>query len=120
MNEHKIYQAGDQPGIFETVHGRLAVAICYDLRFDAVFQTLKEAKPEVIFVPAAFPDVRIEEWRKLLVHRALETGVPVVGINAVGDDGVNRFGGNSMVVAPTGDILSEADRSSEMVLKVEL
>jgi predicted amidohydrolase len=120
MNEDKIYQAGTRPGIFDTAHGRLGIAICYDLRFDAVFAALKEAQPAIIFVPAAWPSVRIADWRELLVRRAFETGINIVGINAVGDDGVNRFGGCSMVVSSDGTILAEADRCSETIIRVEL
>ena len=120
MSEDKIYQAGTRPGIFNTAHGRLGIAICYDLRFDAVFTALKEARPGIIFVPAAWPSVRIADWRELLVRRAVETGINIVGINAVGDDGANVFGGCSMVVSSDGTILVEADLSSEIILRVEL
>jgi len=120
MNEDNIYQAGSLPGIFNTPHGRLGIAICYDLRFETVFEALKKAQPAVIFVPAAWPNVRIEDWRELLVRRAIETGTIVVGVNAVGNDGVHQFGGCSMVVGSDGVILAEASRSSETVLSLEL
>lgn len=116
MNEDTVYAPGESPGIFNTDFGRVGAAICYDIRFQELFQRIKNAEAELLFVPAAFPLVRIEAWRSLLIERAKETGLKTVGINAVGDDGTNVFGGNSMVIAPDGTVLAETDRSSEMTL----
>ena len=44
----------------------------------------------------------------------------VIGINAVGDDGTNEFGGCSMAADPSGKIIVEADETSELVLEVNL
>jgi predicted amidohydrolase len=120
MNEPNVYTPGETPGLIETQFGRLGVAICYDLRFPELFRQLADGGVKVIFVPAAFPRVRIADWQELIVQRALETGLHVVGINAVGDDGVNEFGGCSMVADPSGEILAQADETTEQVLAVEI
>ncbi|UCD65094.1 MAG: hypothetical protein JSW34_06600 [Candidatus Zixiibacteriota bacterium] len=120
MNEPTVYLPGQTPGLFETDLGRLGVATCYDLRFPDLFRQLREGGAEKIFVPAAFPLARIGDWKELIAQRARETGVPVVGINAVGRDGTNEFGGCSMVAAPDGEILTEADESSELALEIDL
>ncbi len=120
FNEDRVYSAGEQIGIFDTMHGKLGVAICYDLRFADIFDRLRQAGARRIVVPAAFPRVRINDWRHLLAQRAKDTGLTVIGINAVGDDGVNEFGGSSMVVDGQGKILVQADEVSEMVLESEL
>jgi predicted amidohydrolase len=120
FNENQVYSAGKRIGMFDTKLGKMGVAICYDLRFADIFERLRRAGAERILVPAAFPRVRIDDWRDLLVQRAMDTGVTVVGINAVGDDGVNEFGGSSMVVDGLGKVLIQADEVSEIVLDVEL
>lgn len=120
FNEHNVYRPGRQPGLVDTEFGRFGVAVCYDIRFPGLFRTLKEAGADKIFVPAAFPRVRISEWRKLLVQRASENSVWVIGINSVGNDGMNAFGGNSMVVSPKGNIMVQAGEVNEEVLEMEL
>ncbi|MFQ5500474.1 MAG: carbon-nitrogen hydrolase family protein [Candidatus Zixiibacteriota bacterium] len=120
MNEPSVYRRGDKPGLFETDFGRVGVAICYDLRFDNVFADLKSGGAGLLFVIAAWPRVRVDAWKQLLMQRAREHAVRVIGINSVGDDGTNVFGGTSLVVAADGSILAEADETTETVLKVEL
>lgn len=120
MNETVVYQAGSEPGIFQTDFGEVGAAICYDLRFDKIFADFKQLGVEKIFMPAAWPAVRIHDWKRLLRERAVESSATVIGINCVGDDGTNLFGGSSMVVAPDGHILAEADETSETVLEVIL
>ena len=116
MNEDKVYQPGEDPGIFQTDFGRVGTAICFDVRFPELFQKIRNAGAEMIFVPAAFPLVRIDVYRSLLIERAKETGLKIIGINAVGDDGTNVFGGNSIEISPDGTVLQEADRTSETTL----
>lgn len=120
MNEDNVYMPGEKPGIFDTVAGRIGVAICYDLRFAEVFDDLKAGGAEMIFVPAAFPRVRVDDWRRLLAERAEQTGLPVIGINTVGDDGTNEFGGSTMMVQPNGEIVAQLDETSETYLDIEL
>lgn len=120
MNEPDVYVPGESPGIFDTDFGKAGTAICYDVRFPDLFQQVKQAGAEYLFVPAAFPLVRIDAWRENLTNRAKETGLTTIGINAVGDDGTNVFGGNSMVIDKDGTILHETDQTSETILDFEL
>ena len=120
MNETEVYQAGREPGVFSTDFGEVGAAICYDLRFDNIFVDLKQLGVEKIFMPAAWPKVRINDWKRLLAERAVATATTVIGINCVGDDGTNLFGGSSMVVAPDGRVLAQADETSETTLEVIL
>ena len=120
MNETNVYRAGKTPGIFDTPLGKWGVSICYDIRFPDLYKELKSLGAQLIFVPAAFPLVRIDDWRRLIIERAKENSVTVVGINCVGGDGTNVFGGNSMVVGPDGSVLAEADRRNPTVLEVTL
>ncbi len=120
MNEDKVFNPGKEPGIFETKFGKIGAAICYDLRFPEVFSNLKKLGAKIIFVPAAFPRVRIADWKNLLVQRAQENQITFVGVNAVGDDGTNEFGGSSMLVNAQGNIVSQADETTEQIIEVTL
>ena len=120
MNEHEVYTAGSAPGVFDTRFGRFGAAICYDLRFPDLFARLAQAGVEKIIVPAAFPRVRISDWKELIVARALETGCFVIGVNAVGDDGLNEFGGCSMVCDKKGRILAQASETEAEVVEVSI
>lgn len=120
MNEVSVYQKGDKPGIFETGFGKFGAAICYDIRFPEIFENLSKQDVKMIFIPAAFPRIRIKDWRQLLIERAKETKAVVIGINVVGDDGTYEFGGSSMVVSSDGQIIAQADEVNETIIEVEL
>ncbi len=120
FDEPDIYVPGEQTGLWKTELGKTGVAICYDIRFDDLFQQMKEAAVTTIFIPAAFPRIRISDWRDLLIQRAVETHATVIGVNAVGDDKRHEFGGCSAVIAPDGTVVGEADETSETLLEVDL
>jgi predicted amidohydrolase len=87
--------------------GRLGLAICYDLRFPALFERLSEAGAQMISVPAAFtvPTGRAH-WEVLLRARAIEAGLFVVAAAQTGEhqDGRQTYG-HSLVVDPWGEIV---------------
>lgn len=120
MNEDKVFMPGTAPGLFETSFGKIGAAICYDLRFPDVFSNLKKLGAKMIFVPAAFPRVRINDWKNLLIQRAEENQIKIIGVNAVGNDGTNEFGGTSMVVDASGKVLQQADETTEQIIEVTL
>ena len=120
MNEPEVYVSGTDVPVWNTDFGKIGVAICYDVRFPDLFEKLKESDARYIFIPAAFPRVRIDQWRELVIQRAKETEALVFAVNSVGDDGTNEFGGTSMVVSPDGEVLAESDQTSETTLDFEL
>jgi predicted amidohydrolase len=108
------YQESDtvSPGAIEPVvvdvRGfPVGLMTCYDLRFPELARALAERGAEVVVVPAAWVagERKVEHWRTLLRARAIENTVWVV---AVGQPGP-RYTGHSMVVAPDGDVVAEAD-----------
>ena len=120
FNETKTFQAGLEPGIWETDFGRVGVAICYDLRFDDLFEKMKAAQVDLIFVPAAWPRVRVDAYRELLIQRAKETESFIIGINAVGSDSRNEFGGSSSVISPEGEIIAQANETTASIIECEI
>jgi predicted amidohydrolase len=97
----------------------LAPLVCYDLRFPEVFRALAVAGAEVFVVIANWPAVRAEHWRTLLRARAIENHAFVVGVNRCGEDPNVAYAGGSVVFAPDGECLAEAD-PVEQVLSREL
>lgn len=105
MDEHLYLEAGTDKNIFTINDVDMGGVICYDLRFPEWFRTHSLAGAKVIFVPAQWPVGRIDHWKILLQARAIENQCFIVAVNRVGEDLNNSFNGNSMVIAPWGEVL---------------
>jgi len=105
MDEHLYLEAGTDKNIFTLNDVDMGGVICYDLRFPEWFRTHSLAGAKVIFVPAQWPAGRIDHWKILLQARAIENQCFIVAVNRVGEDLNNSFNGNSMVIAPWGEVL---------------
>ncbi|GAX06748.1 hydrolase [Secundilactobacillus pentosiphilus] len=103
MHENDFLTAGDHKDQFEIKGTPATSVICYDIRFPEWLRTLSLSDSRIIFVPAEWPTSRISQWRKLLAARAIENQSFVVGVNCVGADPDNHFGGNSIVIDPLGN-----------------
>ncbi|MCH5462496.1 carbon-nitrogen family hydrolase [Lactobacillus sp. LC28-10] len=103
MHEDEFLAAGDHKDRFEVKGTPATSVICYDIRFPEWLRTLSLTDSRIIFVPAEWPTSRMPQWRKLLAARAIENQSFVVGVNRVGADPENRFGGNSVVIDPLGN-----------------
>lgn len=120
FEEPRVYTAGTRLGLFETANDRIGAAICYDIRFDDIFLRFEEAGATKVFVPAAFPVERTGDYVRLLSERAVEHGYYVFGINAVGRDSRNEYGGRSRAVSPDGTVIASANETEETVLSVSI
>jgi predicted amidohydrolase len=70
---------------------------------------------------ANWPESRRHVWRNLLVARALENQVYVIGVNRIGKDGQGlTYSGDSMVIDPKGYIISNTEPYTESVETIEL
>jgi predicted amidohydrolase len=105
--ESASYAPGEQAVVVDTPVGRLGLAICYDLRFPALFAALTEAGAMILSVPAAFTrPTGAAHWHVLLRARAIEAGVHLVAAAQTGEhqDGRATYG-HSLVVGPWGEVL---------------
>lgn len=105
--ESNAYAAGDAVVTAETPLGRLGLAICYDIRFPALFEALGRAGCDVIAIPAAFTVPTGEaHWHLLQRARAVEASAYVLSAAQVGrhQDGRATYG-HSLAVDPWGDVL---------------
>ena len=106
--ESNAYTPGETLGVVEdTPVGRLGLAICYDVRFPALFEALGRRRCDTIAIPAAFtvPTGR-DHWHLLQRARAVEASAFVVSAAQVGhhEDGRDTYG-HSVVIDPWGKVL---------------
>ncbi len=104
MDEHIHLEEGDTLGTFELENVVYGGVICYDIRFPEWIRAQALNGAKLIFVSAEWPEPRIDHWRTLLQARAIENQCFIVGVNRVGSDPKNVFGGSTMVIAPWGEI----------------
>jgi predicted amidohydrolase len=105
--ESSAYTAGDEVVTVETPLGRLGLAICYDVRFPALFEALGRAQCDVIAIPAAFTvPTGKAHWHLLQRARAVEASAFVFCAAQVGthEDGRETYG-HSLAIDPWGDVL---------------
>lgn len=104
--ESNTYAGGSEAVTVDTPVGRLGLAICYDLRFPALFESLGRQKCDLIAIPAAFTvTTGAAHWHVLQRARAIEASAYVVSAAQVGrhEDGRTTYG-HSLVVDPWGQV----------------
>lgn len=87
--------------------GTLGLAICYDLRFPALFERLGNRRCDAIAIPASFTvPTGTAHWHVLQRARAIEASAFVIAAAQVGnhEDGRQTYG-HSLVVDPWGEVL---------------
>lgn len=95
-DEHINYTAGGDRVVVELHGWRLALFVCYDLRFPV--WSRNRGDYDVAVYVANWPNARQHAWDTLLKARAIENQAYVVGVNRVGADGIgNEFSGGSVV-----------------------
>lgn len=96
-DEGKTFEAGDQLVVTPLyIHGQtihLGMMICFDVRFPAMAQRLRQMGADIITVPAAFTYKTGEaHWQLLLQARALDSQCMVIGST---QGGTHHIGGNT-------------------------
>ncbi len=120
--ESKTFRPGEAAVVADLPWGRLGLTICYDIRFPHLYRALARAGADFLTVPAAFTKFTGQaHWHVLLRARAIETGCYVFAPAQVGTHaGDRQTFGHSMVVAPWGEIVAEADGESPGVIVSEV
>ncbi len=120
IEEHRHLTPGDALGVFPLAGTTAGVVTCYELRFPEVARTLTLRGAQVLFVPAAWPHVRVDHLLTLLRARAIENQVFVVSACRVGTDAGTRFSGHSLIIDPNGTILARGTETGEALLRASL
>lgn len=109
--ESASYRPGEEAVVVKTALASFGMAICYDVRFPALFNALAKNGAEVLLNPAAFtvPTGRAH-WQVLLRARAIETGSFMLAAAQGGDHGHCRHTyGHSLIINPWGEVMAEAE-----------
>lgn len=85
--EDKVYQAGKDKLIVDFKGFKLCPLICYDLRFPVWARNVEDY--DVLIYMANWPRPRIAAWDILLRARAIENMAYCIGVNCVGQDGLD-------------------------------
>lgn len=111
FKESDTLTAGDNFDVFDTEFGRMAMNICFDIRFpeSSRIPTLKGAR--IIFNPGAFNmTTGPAHWELGFRQRAIENQVYMVGTSPARDPEAGYIAwGHSMITDPWGRIVSELD-----------
>ncbi|KAK9763201.1 Carbon-nitrogen hydrolase [Basidiobolus ranarum] len=104
----------------ETPVGKVGLAICYDLRFPELSQSLRKKGAEIITYPSAFTvKTGQAHWEILLRSRAIETQTYIVAAAQIGSHNEKRESyGHAMIVDPWGTILARCPEVNEPSLAV--
>ena len=107
FDEARTIEAGTQPCALSSPFGRIALSVCYDVRFPELYRAL--APMDIILVPSAFTATTGRaHWETLLRARAIEN---LAWVLAPAQGGKHPNGrqthGHSMVVDPWGKVIAE-------------
>lgn len=109
--ESATYRPGCESLVADLPFARLGLAVCYDVRFPALFRAQARAGAEVLTMPAAFTRQTGEaHWHVLQRARAIENGAFVISSAQGGkhEDGRETYG-HSLIVNPWGAVIAELD-----------
>lgn len=120
--ESDTFLAGTETKTVDVAGHKLGLSVCYDLRFPELYQVYQQQECELITAPSAFTyETGRKHWEVLLRARAIETQSFVLAANQVGvhEDG-RRTWGQSMIIAPDGEILAQGGSEHPQVLLADL
>ena len=107
-DEGSTIQAGATPTAVQAGALRVALSVCYDLRFPELYRELMHPPCDLLSVPAAFTyTTGLAHWELLLRARAVENQCYVIAAAQGGtlENGRRTFG-HSMIVDPWGKVLA--------------
>jgi predicted amidohydrolase len=112
--EDKAYAYGTKHLTVNIKNWKISPFICYDLRFPCWLRNYGNYYDIALFI-ANWPQKRIYHWQTLLKARAIENQCYTIGVNRVGEDKNKiQYNGNSMVIAPDGEVLLEKDHTESV------
>lgn len=122
--EKQFCSEGEKKTIVNVEGWNMLPLICYDVRFPIWCRNKFENETmlyDCLLLTANFPSPRAETLKSLLIARAIENQAYVIGLNRIGKDGYNNpHSGNSMIVNPLGEIITEAPFDEQYVLNAKI
>jgi hypothetical protein len=117
IRESSAYLPGERAVVADTPWGRLGLAVCYDLRFPALFRALAQAGAAFISVPSSFQrQTGPAHWHTLLRARAIENACFIFAPAMCGDHpGDRQTYGHSLIIDPWGEIIADGGEAPGIV-----
>ena len=105
FDEKRVFTAGPLPAPVTIAGIKVGIAICEDIWFDRVTQSLKQQGAELLIVPNGSPYRRPVKQERLASARARvsETGLPLIYVNQVGGQDELCFDGGSFALDANGE-----------------
>ncbi len=119
FHEQDYYAPGDRgTPVYDTAHGKIGVAICYDRHYPEYMRSLALAGAEIVFVPQAGT---AGEWPEGLYEAelrvaAFQNGYFAALCNRVGREPKLIFAGESFVCDPSGNVIARARPGVDEIL----
>ncbi len=110
---------------WDTAVGRIGVGICWDQWFPEAARAMALKGAEMLLYPTAIGSEPLDpaidtagHWRRVMQGHAAANIMPVVASNRIGVEAGRQgtsltFYGTSFIAGPTGEIVAEADRTTE-------
>ena len=120
--ESATYEPGTQTVIADLPFAKVGMAVCYDIRFPAIFRTQARQGAQVLTGPAAFTrQTGQAHWHVLQRSRAIENGAYVISAAQGGthEDGRETYG-HSLIVDPWSAVIAEIDNDDPGYVLAEI
>ncbi len=123
FHEQGYYTPGDTGApVYDTSHGRIGVAICYDRHYPEYMRALAMARADLVVVPQAGA---VDEWPDGLYEAemqvaAFQNGYYTALCNRVGREDCLTFSGASFVCAPNGRVIARAPAEEDCILYADV
>lgn len=104
--ENEFYTSGRSKRIVEFKGWKIALSVCYDLRFP-VWSRNRGLEYDLMINVASWPAVRIGVTEHLAKARAIENLSYFAFCNRCGEDPKIRYCGGSMIISPKGDDIAD-------------
>ena len=123
--------------VFETSYGRVGIGICWDQWFPETARSLALLGADIILYPTAIGSEPIlgmdssGHWQRTMQGQSAANIIPVVAANRIGHEEVSPceensfqessldFYGTSFLTNETGEVIVQADKTSENILYAE-
>jgi len=122
--EKMYFRAGQDFKVHETEfapNAKFGTIICHDRRYPETSRILAMLGAEVMFCPTAAPGyAHGVHWSNLNIMRAVDNGMFCVYSNRIGQEGVNNYFGESMIVDPMGEVIASGGKEENAVVMADL
>jgi len=138
--QEKFYFSPGDTGfkVWETAYGTIGVGICWDQWFPEAARCMALMGAQLLIYPTAIGSEPILEcdsmphWRRVMQGHSAANIMPVIAANRIGTETVIpsdanggqssslTFYGSSFITNETGEIIAEADRTSEKFIMTEI